>query len=292
MTVTTQREAGRVLAAVDASSYARSVCEFGAWAALRLGTELEFVHVLDRHPETASTWNLSGSLGVGDREELLQELTSVDEHRSKLAQKRGTLLLQDAKGHAAEQGVTRVSTRMRNGSLVEALRELEEDVQLFVVGKRGRHAELSKGHLGGNLERVARGVHRAVLAVPGGFKPVNRFLIAFDGNASTRKAVEWVAARPLVAGLPCHLLMVGTETQPHREQLAWARSSLESGGFEVHAELVEGQAESVIAERVKSQRIDLLIMGAYGHSRVRQLIVGSTTTTMLRTCDVPVLLLR
>jgi nucleotide-binding universal stress UspA family protein len=33
-------------------------------------------------------------------------------------------------------------------------------------------------------------------------------------------------------------------------------------------------------------------MGAYGHSRIRQLIVGSTTTTVLRTARIPVLLLR
>ncbi|MBU2284983.1 MAG: universal stress protein, partial [Gammaproteobacteria bacterium] len=37
---------------------------------------------------------------------------------------------------------------------------------------------------------------------------------------------------------------------------------------------------------------DLLVMGAYGHSRIRQLIVGSTTTALLRTSPVPVLVLR
>lgn len=38
--------------------------------------------------------------------------------------------------------------------------------------------------------------------------------------------------------------------------------------------------------------VDLLVMGAYGHSRIRNLIVGSTTTAMLRSCQIPVLLLR
>ncbi|MEO6054349.1 MAG: universal stress protein, partial [Chthoniobacterales bacterium] len=36
----------------------------------------------------------------------------------------------------------------------------------------------------------------------------------------------------------------------------------------------------------------LLVMGAYGHSRIRQLMVGSTTTAMVRTCQVPVLMFR
>lgn len=33
-------------------------------------------------------------------------------------------------------------------------------------------------------------------------------------------------------------------------------------------------------------------MGAYGHSRIREFILGSTTTTMVRTCLVPVLMFR
>jgi nucleotide-binding universal stress UspA family protein len=43
---------------------------------------------------------------------------------------------------------------------------------------------------------------------------------------------------------------------------------------------------------VTSNAIELLVMGAYGHSRVRQLIIGGTTTAMVRTCLIPVLLLR
>jgi nucleotide-binding universal stress UspA family protein len=33
-------------------------------------------------------------------------------------------------------------------------------------------------------------------------------------------------------------------------------------------------------------------MGAYGHSRIRNLMIGSTTTAMIRTCKVPVVLMR
>jgi len=33
-------------------------------------------------------------------------------------------------------------------------------------------------------------------------------------------------------------------------------------------------------------------MGAYGHSRIRNLVIGSTTTEMLRSCTVPVMLFR
>jgi len=37
---------------------------------------------------------------------------------------------------------------------------------------------------------------------------------------------------------------------------------------------------------------DLVVMGAYGHSRIRSLIIGSTTTATVRSCKVPLLLMR
>ena len=38
--------------------------------------------------------------------------------------------------------------------------------------------------------------------------------------------------------------------------------------------------------------VNLLVMGAYGHSRIRSLIIGSTTSEMIRSCLVPVMLFR
>jgi nucleotide-binding universal stress UspA family protein len=48
----------------------------------------------------------------------------------------------------------------------------------------------------------------------------------------------------------------------------------------------------VIGNRVELGGIDLLVMGAYGHSRIRSLIVGSTTAAMARRCRIPVLMFR
>lgn len=65
-----------------------------------------------------------------------------------------------------------------------------------------------------------------------------------------------------------------------------------SAGFLVQAEIRQGEVESALHDYQTEHGIDLLVMGAYGHSRIRQFLVGSTTTTMLRTATMPVLLLR
>ena len=283
---------GRVLAAIDRSTYTESVARHAGWAAARLGAPLELLHVLDRHPETAPLADYSGSLELGEQERLLGELAQLDERRSALAQAQGRLLLKEAEGFAADLGVADAEARQRHGGLVDTLTEQEPGVRLFVLGKRGEHADFAKGHLGGHLERVVRAVHRPLLVVSRAFRPIRRVLVAFDGSATTRKGIEMIAASPLFRGLEVRILMAGKDGETPRSQLHWAKDVLAVAGFEVAASLRDGQPDSAIADAVREEGIDLLVMGAYGHSRIRQLIVGSTTTTMLRTCAIPVLLLR
>ena len=50
--------------------------------------------------------------------------------------------------------------------------------------------------------------------------------------------------------------------------------------------------DSVTVDFAQCEAVDLIVMGAYGHSRIRHLIVGSSTTRVMRGCQLPMLLLR
>ena len=56
--------------------------------------------------------------------------------------------------------------------------------------------------------------------------------------------------------------------------------------------MLSGVVEVAIADYVKGTRSGMLILGAYGHTRIRELLIGSTTTELLRNCHVPVLCFR
>jgi len=283
---------GRVLAALDHSVYAASVADHAGWAAARLGAPLDMVHVIDRHSWGSGESDLSGSLSLGGQEALLEKLVSLDEQRGRIAQEQGRILLAQAQARVAGLFGQSAAVRQRQGALVETLLELEPDVRLFVIGKRGVHANFAEGQLGSKLESAVRAASRPVLIASRAFRDVARFAIAFDGSATTRRCVDMVSASPLLAGLECVLLMVGPGSASQREALQWAGQSLCEAGFAPTIRQAEGVAETVIAETVAAERIDLLVMGAYGHSRIRNRIVGSTTTQVLRNCKIPVLLLR
>ncbi|UTV86234.1 universal stress protein [Cobetia amphilecti] len=283
----------KVTACIDGSAFAVSVCDAAVWASKRLAAPLSFLHVIDRQEGAGeASSDLSGSIGLGAREHLLEELATLDEQRGRIAQEQGRLMLEAAYERAVQAGIAEPRPRQRNGELVETLAELEDEIRLLVIGKRGEGAEQASEHLGSNLERVIRSLHRPVLVVPGEFNQPTRVLIAFDCSTTIKRAVEVLAASPLLQGAELHLVMVGAESVEHQAPLDAARDTLTAAGFSVQASFRAGEVEACLREYAKEQAIDMLVMGAYGHSRIRQLLVGSTTTEMIRNATVPLLILR
>ncbi|WP_075878657.1 universal stress protein [Vreelandella massiliensis] len=282
----------KVLAAIDSSQFSQIVCDYAAWAAQALEAPLEFVHVIDNHPQTSEP-DMTGNLGLGTREHLLERLSDIEEQRAKVAREQGRLLLESVKERAINAGVAAPTTRQRNGTLVETLVDLEGDIRLLVMGKRGETAHKASGHLGSNLERVVREMHRPILMVPRGeFKAPENVMMAFDGSKTARKGVEMLAKSPLFEGVACHVVIVGAETGENRSQLEWALGTLRDAGHDADGAIRAGEVEATLRAYKEQNAIDMLIMGAYGHSRIRHLLVGSTTTTMLRNAHLPVLILR
>lgn len=283
----------KVIACIDDTPRAAVVCDFAIWASRLLSVQLEFLHVLDRHPERASVSDYSGALGIDSQESLLEQLSTLDEARSRLAQEQGRQILQAARQRAEKAGVTHVDTLQRHGTLAETLLDIQPETRLVIMGQ---HQDNDLGRslwfFDENAERVVRSVQRPVLVVNGDYKVPERYVIAFDGSETGRKMVQTVAASPLLKGLDCHVVAVAEASPGINQSLAWARETLESEGFTVTTLTRSGEPEVVLRDYIAEIRAHLLVIGAYGHSRIRHLIMGSTTTTLLRTSPIPVLVLR
>ena len=136
-------------------------------------------------------------------------------------------------------------------------------------------------------EAIAFSVIAVVIAFVGG-----RPGMISAATAITRKAVEMVTRSTLFRGLPCHVVMVGADKDDARDQRDWARTTLEKAGFQVTARLRSGQVDEVLCGYREEHVIDLIVMGACGHSNIREFLVGSTTTQLIRQSKVPLRPLR
>jgi nucleotide-binding universal stress UspA family protein len=283
---------GKIIACIDGSAYADHVCHLSAWAHERTGLAISLLHVVAPHSEVVKA-DMTGQIGLGAKANLMEELTKLDEEHGKLELRKGQLMLEHAKEELAANGITQPEVLHRCGSLVETITELEAQAELIVMGKRGEHHQNAPDHLGSNLERVARAIHKPLLVATPNAKPVQKYLIAYDGSPSANKAVEFAANNPLLKGLECHLLKVGEASPEAKEMLMQAENTLKSAGVTVHSSFKQGKpVDAMVAEYVSAHAIDLLVIGAYGHSKIRSLILGSTTTALIRKSDVPVLLFR
>lgn len=280
-----------LIALVDGSAYSESVCHHAAWLASRLGAKVKIYHVMGRR-EGADRQDLSGAIRLGARSRLLEQLSELDAQRAKLAQEHGRAILEDARAIVESDGAIEVETRLRQGDLVDTITAKEDTGDLIVIGKRGEAAAVAMEHVGSNLERIVRGATKPVFVANRAFRPIKKVLVAFDGGASALKAVDYIARSPIFADLSVTLVQVGTANDVAQRALDNAAATLRAGGLEPNTVQKSGEPEAVLAEMTADGGYDCLVMGAYGHSRVRTLLVGSTTTEMIRSCKVPVLLMR
>ncbi len=278
-----------ILACTDGSVYSASILDHTSWAARRCEAAVRVLHVLDSHREQAELVDISGAMGLDTGAAFLAELAALEEKKNRLARERGKALLEHAAKRLKDAGVETVDTIQEHGELVESVTAMERDADLVVIGKRGESADFAKLHLGSNLERVIRASTRPVLVAAREFHPIENVLIAYDGGPSIEKAIRFLCESPLLKGLACVLVHAGEMASAALEE---STARLIASGINATAECIPGHPEEVVTAAVSKHRVNLVVMGAYGHSRLRHLVIGSTTTSLVRSCKVSVLVFR
>lgn len=281
----------RVVACIDGSRAAPAVCDYAAWASRHMETPLMLLHVLDEERYPAEP-DLAGNIGLGSREQLLDELAQLDRKRAKLALEHGHHMLDEAEARVKAAGAEEAVKRQRHGNLTESLVALEKETRLFVMGLHGESSSDRDIHIGSQLETVIRSVHRSILLVPDDYSEPKSAMLAFDGSPTAFRGVELIALSPVLKGMPLHLVMVGVDTEDRWEQLKKAEQMLSGLGVDITLAIRAGDVEPALHAYQEEHDIDILVMGAYGHSRIRQFLVGSTTTTMLKTAKKPLVIIR
>jgi len=279
----------RVLLCTDGSAYSQVCCQYAAWLAGRTSCEFEVLYVTDlRQFEVPMVADLSGSLGVQPYQAVLSKLQELEVEKAKVVLKEAERMLVEAKVSAP----TRYTHR--TGFLVDCFQEYEQSADLVMLGKRGENANFASGHLGSTMERVVRSSHQPCFVTSRSYQPIERVLLAYDGGKSCRKALEFLAANPAFHGLELHVVIVAARENEETAlaTLREAEAALVAAGQKPVCQMLHGVPEDEIAAYVAARGINCLIMGAYGHSRIRQFVIGSTTTAMMRQCRVPVLLFR
>lgn len=284
-----------ILLCSDGSAFADGIYKYGAWFAHQLQAQMKVLFVSDIRQKVVSTGNLSGSIGLGASEQLLNELVNLEHEKAKLNKQRAKLILHNAEQVLKAEGLSNLELLNPTGFLVDCFHDFEAESDLIVLGKRGEAAEFASGHLGANVDRIVRSSAKPCLVTPQTFAPIESLLVAYDGSPTGKRVLNFlVDSAPGFKDIEIHLLTVAKKESDavKSQELADAEETLQQARLTVTTTLSTGAPEKVIADYIEQNKMSLLLMGAYGHRRIRHLVIGSTTVQLLRSVQVPVLLFR
>ena len=145
-------------------------------------------------------------------------------------------------------------------------------------------------------ETIIFGSGRPTLLLPGEWKkrlPFETVVVAWDFSRPAARAVA--DALPLLQkAKKIHVLTVSNDKDFDMKQSASELAkNLARHGVETVLDVVDRAGReigSVITSHARSCDADLLVMGAYGHSRLRQIVLGGATRSILSTPDLPILM--
>lgn len=198
---------------------------------------------------------------------------------------------------AARYGGAKAEWRVSHQDALDAVRLNARYSDLVVVGQREQDAERETSIDTEFVDELVLSCGRPVLVVPyaGHFNGAyRRALVAWNASTEASRAIS--GALPLLAHADRVSVIVFQAGSPgdHGEEpgadaaLYLARHGVKAAVSTYGSPGID--IGSQILTRAADLSVDLIVMGAYGHSRMRELVLGGATRTLLESMTVPVLM--
>jgi len=181
---------------------------------------------------------------------------------------------------------------IKEGVVSKEIFESAKRCDMISMGMAGEHAFWRDAFLGSNLESVVRQTHKPVLVTPEEYKQITKILVAYDASSFSTKALIAGADIAQQMKLPLTVVTVSDDKKSGEDILSQAAENLKDYNITYDKVLKGGEAVSEILDFCREASYDLLVIGAYGHSKIRELILGNTTVQLMRKVACPVLLCR
>lgn len=271
-----------ILLAVDASDNAKVATSYAISFATKLDAVLDVVYVVDSRLVNTPYWTDYGAISL--------PTTRFTEEMQEVLEQQGKLLLEEVQEGAKQAGV-QCRSEVRTGIPAAQILEAAKDCDLIIMGRRGESSRLEQGGgIGAVAERVLRSAKQPVLATSTEFQEIKRVLLGFDGSDRARAAMNYAVELAKRLDVPATALSVHDDEAIAEERLQTVHNYAQAHDLSVTLLPLSGDPVEVMLETAAEG--DLIAMGAFGEGRIREWLLGSTTESVLRLGEQPVLLHR
>ena len=276
----------KILIPTDGSDYGKIAIEYGIYIARLLEAELTALHVMDiRLLQGPVFTDISGSVGLPPYQEFLPMLQgSLDE--------RAETILQTFKTKCEEAGL-HADVKKATGIIDEMIIEEGKNADLILLAQRGENFHLGGGGiLGSTAESVVRKSGKPVIVTPKTFREIESMGLAYDGSGPADHALHLAVELSENASWPLTIIIITGDHSLGASLNHKIEDFLEPHTIDSEIIILMGKEDREIVKFIREGSVELMVMGAYGHNRLRELILGSTTSYVIRHSTIPVLLTR
>lgn len=279
-----------ILIALAEAPYDASAGNYAFWLAKKEGSHIHALVVIDISAFEVSVLGApDGFMPSVPTTSLKESQTLMNELASAAADR-----LDQFAGQCASRGIP-CTVETKTGIPGEVISRAAVAHDIVLVSRAGYNRVANAQETVDSLVApVIRGSVRPVLVAGSEFREegdISNILVAFDGSSHAARALKVaseLAARP---GVHCTLVTVAQSDDFGREVLAPAEKYLSHHGITPRKQVVTGaKPADVICGLAESESIDLVVMGAYGHKPIREVLFGSTTERILSHCSTNVIL--
>lgn len=268
-----------ILVGLDGSSFGDSAVSLGLAWAREHGTVLAGLAVVD-YPSV-------GGPGVASRSALLKAVTpQVVE-----SQRRAEAVLARFADRCAEAGVM-VRSLQDEGEPAEVIHRHSQRYDLILLGLETYFRYGPQGQPCDTLDKVLHSPPRPVVAVPAELGSGRTAIIGYDGSLQAARTLAAYLGSGLAARYQNLVVTIDEAFEDAAQVAEVAVDYLSLHGVEVTAKPVETRLDpaAVLLDHAPPRETGLVVMGAFGHSKLREYFFGSTTRGVLRQSRVPVFL--
>ncbi len=268
----------RFLIALDGSPGSDAALRRAFQLAPSLDASLTGIHVIDTAQLEASfVADLSGSVGFQPFLNLSGELRNA-------LHAVGRAIVSDFDARCEAAGV-RGSGKTVEGLVVPELGRAAADADFVFLGLHGTGAGRGKP-LGSHADALARRLTIPAFLSTADAAPLRRPVAGYDGSERAGRALRAVGEICAALDLPLDVVSVGSREESELRRGAAGRA-LAGLGIRVEFAAAEGHAGDVLVARAPDN--DLIAIGSHGHGRIVEMVLGSTTETVLRRATASVL---
>ena len=276
-----------VYCCVDSENYCEDSCDYAVMIANNMNLPLKFLNVVE-HSQTTKNVDLSGNIGLGSKENVLETLTNQEHEKNKCSIEFGKKILEKLEIKAKENCKNSVEILQVHGEIVETIFNHQQDMAILVIGLKSNLDHI----IGKNVKDIIRAIHKPVLLVNSKFQRPIKLMIAYNGSNESRKLIESTSQRQIFKGVKREIVNLNKYEANSYDVLSEAKMLFENEGIEVTTKHLSGEDEDTLLAYFNETNSDILGMGAFGHSRFKELFFGSFTAKILTKMTKPILLFR